>query len=57
MEAYKGVMMATMPRPNKKATKIAFDLLGTPPSFKQKQNALQKKINQRLLFDETQRVR
>jgi hypothetical protein len=49
--------MPTMPRPNKKATKIAFDLLGTPPSFKQKQNALQKKINQRLLFDETQRVR
>ena len=49
--------MPGMPRPNKKATKIAFDLLGTPPNLREKKTALQKKIDRRLLYDDTQRVR
>jgi len=49
--------MATMPRYNKKATQIAFKILGVPANMKEKRTKEQKKINQRLLFEETVRVR
>ena len=49
--------MPVMPRSNKKATKIAFDILGTPANYLEKKTARQKKIDRRLLFHDTARVR
>ncbi len=46
-----------MLRPDPKATKIAFKILGVPPNLKTKKTKIQKRINHRLLFEETQRVR
>ena len=44
-----------MPRKLKdKATKIAFKLLGTPPIFRKEPK---KKFEERLVFENTQRVR
>lgn len=50
--------MPGMPRPNKKAQKIAFDILGTPANL-QKNNKSQEKrqVDKRLTFEETVRVR
>lgn len=49
--------MPVAPRFNKKATKIAFSILGIPENIKNKKTALQRKIDQKLLFDNTARVR
>lgn len=49
--------MPAMPRPSGKATKIAYKVLGTPPNLKQKKSKVQKKINKRLIFEETSIVR
>lgn len=49
--------MPVMPRLKGKATKVCFSILGTPPAMEDKRTALQKKIDRRLLFDNTQRVR
>ncbi len=49
--------MPAAPRLKTKATKIAFKILGVPPNMKSKPDKAQKKINQRLLFLETSRVR
>lgn len=49
--------MCTMPRPKGKAKKIAFSILGTPQAIAAKKTALQRKIDHRLLYDNTQRVR
>lgn len=47
-----------MPRFNEKYAKIAFDILGTPgPLRKVKKTKEQKKIDERLVFEETIRVR
>ena len=46
-----------MVRPLGKAKKIAFKILGTPANMKQKKTAEQIKLERRLLFEETQRVR
>lgn len=48
--------MPAMPRVKGKATKIAFAILGKPLNFK-KRDKKEQKINQRLLFEETVRVR
>ncbi len=49
--------MPGMPRIDKKTTKIAFNIIGIPPIMQQKKPKKQKKINERLVFEETQRVR
>lgn len=49
--------MPAAPRLKTKATKIAFKILGVPPNMKSKPDKSKKKINQRLLFLETARVR
>lgn len=58
---YKGVVMPGMPRCNKKATKIAYDILGTPANIrsfqKKKKDSKSKEIDKELLFEETSRVR
>ena len=45
-----------MPRPEGKAKKIAFKILGKPANM-QKESASRKKINKRLLFEDTKRSR
>jgi hypothetical protein len=49
--------MPAMPRPNTKATKIAFKIIGRPANFDYKQPKPMRKVNKKLLFDETIRVR
>ena len=49
--------MAAAPRQNKKATKIAFNILGTPANLKFKRTARQEWVNKMLLSQETSRVK
>jgi len=49
--------MPTMIRSNKKATKIAFDILGKPAPLKFKRSAAQEKLNQQLLSQESSRIK
>lgn len=49
--------MPVAPRQNRKATKIAFSILGTPPNLKFKRNAHQEWVNKMLLTQETSRVK
>lgn len=49
--------MPGMPRMNKKSAKIAYNIIGVPSNMQQKKPKEQKKINERLVFEETQRVR
>lgn len=49
--------MPSMPRPRGKAKKIAFNILGIPQNIKYRPNKKQRKIDQVLVFQETQRVR
>lgn len=49
--------MPVAPRVKGKGTRIAYKLMGVPPNMQSKRNKPQKKINQRLVFEETQRVR
>ena len=49
--------MPAMPRPKGKAKKIAYKILGTPPNIAYKRSKAERKINKRLLFEETIRVR
>ena len=49
--------MPTMPRMSNKARKIAYKILGVPPALAFKRNEEEQRINQRLLFEETVRVR
>lgn len=54
--------MPIMPRPKtsegKKATKIAFKILGKPANLqKEKPSKIQEMIRRRLIFEETARVR
>lgn len=46
-----------MPRIPGKGMKIAFAVLGTPSNYREKKTALQKRIDQRLLYENTQRAR
>lgn len=46
-----------MPRVKGLARKIAFNILGTPPNMVDKKTAIQKKIDRKILYDNTQRVR
>jgi hypothetical protein len=49
--------MPAMPRPKGKARKIAYKLLGVPANIAFKRSKQQKKVNKRLLYEETDRVR
>lgn len=49
--------MPSMPRPKGKAKKLAYKLLGIPANMQSKRDAEQQKINNRLIFEETARVR
>lgn len=49
--------MPCMPRIPGKATKIAFKILGVPANLQSKRTPEQQRINQRLVFEETVRVR
>ncbi len=49
--------MPAMPRSKGKATKIAWAILGKPLALDVKKNSRQSKINKRLIFEETIRVR
>lgn len=51
------VIMPCMPRPKSKATKIAYKILGVPDNIKYIPNDTQRKINHRLLYEETMRAR
>lgn len=49
--------MPGMPRLDKKTTAIAYKILGVPANLRSKRSKTQKKIDKRLTFEETQRVR
>ena len=49
--------MPMMPRMRGKATKIAWSILGKPNAYKVKKNRRQSEINNKLVFEETVRVR
>lgn len=52
--------MPAMPRLQgkmRKPTKIAFNIMGVPANFQEKKSKIQKRVNRRLVFEETQRVR
>jgi hypothetical protein len=49
--------MPVMPRQNKKATKIAFRILGKPANLQSKPEKKEKSVKARLIFEETMRVR
>lgn len=46
-----------MIRPQGKAKKIAFKILGEPANMKHSKNAVSPKINKLLIFQDTSRVR
>jgi hypothetical protein len=49
--------MPTMPRVPGKETKIAYKILGVPANIAFKRDSIEKKINKRLIFEESIRVR
>jgi hypothetical protein len=49
--------MPAMPRIPGKGTKFAYKIMGVPPNIAYKPNAKAKKINRRLLYEETDRAR
>lgn len=49
--------MPSMPRIPGKPTKIAYKILGVPANIAFKRDELAKKINKRLIFEESTRVR
>ena len=49
--------MPIMVRPQGKAKKIAFALIGKPANFQEKKSKQKSRINKRLVFEETSRVR
>lgn len=53
----KGVEMPVMPRLNNKATKIAYKVVGIPANIKHKKTREEKRIDYKLRYDETSRVR
>lgn len=49
--------MSAMPRPNTKATKVAYKIMGIPQNIAFKRNPQQRLINKQLLMQETSRVK
>lgn len=49
--------MPAMPRALGKSTKVAYKIMGMPANIAHKRSKQEKKINKRLLYEETFRVR
>lgn len=49
--------MPAMPRIKGKSTKIAYKIMGVPANMQRKRSKVEKKIDKRLVFEETVRVR
>jgi len=49
--------MPSMPRPKEKPRKMAYKILGVPANIAYKRTKDQRRVNQRLVFEETVRVR
>jgi len=49
--------MPAIPRISGKAKKIAYAILGVPANIQVKRTKQQKRVNERLMFEETVRVR
>lgn len=50
--------MPGMPRLDKKSTKIAYDILGVPANLRrEKKSETERRIEKRLVFEETTRVK
>lgn len=49
--------MPAMIRIKGKPTKIVFDILGKPSNFQNQKSTLQEKVEKRILFENTSRVR
>ena len=49
--------MSAMPRPDGRAKKIAYKIMGVPSNMLFRPSAKQKKIEQALTFEETRRAR
>ena len=49
--------MPTMFRPDRLPKKIAFKILGTPSNIAEKRTEIEKKIDKKIMYDNTQRVR
>jgi hypothetical protein len=52
-----GINMPCATRPNKKAKKIAYAILGVPMNLQKQNWKKNKKVENRLVFEETSRVR
>jgi hypothetical protein len=51
------MVMPGMPRYNKKAKRIAFNIIGVPQVFNRKKTEKEKYIDERIWFEETSRSR
>lgn len=49
--------MPVMPRMNKKVRRIAFDILGVPAPLQTRPSKKKKRVNKRLTFEDTVRLR
>lgn len=49
--------MPAMPRMSKKARKIVYSILGTPANMQKKSQIKDSAVNQRLIFEETTRIK
>lgn len=49
--------MPAMPRPDSKAKKIALKLLGIPPAARSDKKSVNKRSNQKMLYEVTSRAR
>jgi len=52
-----GINMPVAPRPHKKGKKIAYAILGMPANLQKQNWKKNKKVENRLVFEETARVR
>lgn len=49
--------MPAMPRTKNRATRVAYKIMGVPANVAHKRSAAEKKIDKRLLYEDTFRVR
>lgn len=49
--------MPSVPRPNKKMQKIAFNIMGTPPALRSDKSSEKKQVDERLVYEETNRAK
>ncbi len=57
LNSNEGDSMPAMPRPSGKSKKIAYKILGVPMNMQDDKSKKDQKINTRLVFEETVRVR